>query len=219
MTVKSPRLFSKKFDRNYATLLSGSRRIKTDFSFHMVLLPSGQQRGIHLLVQTSKAPRNQVKESETRTFTFPPTCQIKEINTPMHWQPAIMTQLTVLKPKNTLENKLTQRKSITSCHLSCSSSLLHFLVLITQISYLSVPSSYLHVYSLPLSYSLSVSLSLSLSLPLHFKRTNVSCSHCSTALVFCSQFSQEPGSGCCFKQPQSNPTQSAQKKGEKGLKN
>ncbi len=33
---------------------------------------------------------------------------------------------------------------------------------------------------------------LCLCLSLYFKRTNVSCSHCSTTLVFCSQFSQEP---------------------------
>lgn len=75
------------------------------------------------------------------------------------------------------------------------------------------------VFPASILLTLRVPLSLSLSLLLHFKRTNVSCSHCSTALVFCSQFSQEPGSSCCFKQPQSNPTQGTQKEGEKGLKN
>lgn len=52
---------------------------------------------------------------------------------------------------------------------------------------------------------------------LHFKRTNVSCSHCSTALVFCSQFSQEPGSSICFQQPHSNLTQSTRREREERL--
>lgn len=63
---------------------------------------------------------------------------------------------------------------------------------------------------------MSVSPSLS-PLPPYFKRTNVSCSHCSTALVFCSQFSREPGGRSCFEQPQSNPTQGRQRESRKRL--
>lgn len=138
-----------------------------------------------------------------------------------------MTRLTVLKPKNTLETKLTQRKSIPSCHLSCSSSFLHFLALITWMSPLPPPltrSRSPHPFSHPRLFTASillsplcVRLSISLSLPPHFKRTNVSCSHCSTALVFRSQFSRGPGGSSCLEEPRSNPTQGRQRESRRRL--
>lgn len=48
----------------------------------------------------------------------------------------------------------------------------------------------------------------SFSPSLCFKRTNLSCRHCSTTLVFCSHFSPEPCSGICFKRPYINLTRS-----------
>lgn len=92
------------------------------------------------------------------------------------------------------------------------------------VDYLDLPPlplcspSHIQESSLPLSYSLPVSVSPSLSplLP-YFKRTNVSCSHCSTTLVFCSQFSREPGGSSCFELPQSNPTQGRQRESRKRL--
>lgn len=63
-----------------------------------------------------------------------------------------------------------------------------------------------------ISFLFSIFTSIS-SLPLflhffHFERTRISCSHYRTTFVFCSQFSQEPGSGLCFQQPDGNLAQS-----------
>lgn len=51
---------------------------------------------------------------------------MKGVNTPLHWQSAIMTQFTVLKPKNISGNKLSLSKWKSSCYAPHSCSLLHF---------------------------------------------------------------------------------------------
>lgn len=51
---------------------------------------------------------------------------MKGVNTPLHWQSAIMTQFTVLKPNNISGNKLSLSKWKSSCYAPHSCSLLRF---------------------------------------------------------------------------------------------
>ena len=124
------------------------------------MAPSPQltQPDMDLLVQTSKRVLRQRKERET--FTLPPV--LDKSNKYITALAAIMTQLTALNPENISENKLTQRKWISSCFLSHSCSPLHFSLLISHFSLsdfllLRFSAPFLYLHSLPLSYSLSIS--------------------------------------------------------------